>query len=141
MALAEVALGRGDVLDHGVGQDEVEALAFEGQAAAVALDEGDAGDRPLGGQACPRVAEAGLEVEADREGRFLGQRKRGAAASAPGVEHPPPQPGARALQGLDDLGAAQVLEHRVVVLAAEAAGGGGSDGRLVDAPHPWSASR
>ena len=141
MALGEVGLRGGDVLDDRMAEDEVEALGRERQAGAVALDERGVGDLPLRGQPRARVAEARVEVQAHREGRLLGQGERGPPAPAPGVEHVAAEPGAGPLEGVDDLRAAPVLEHRVVVVAAKAGGGGGGDGRLVDAPHAESASR
>src|SRR5439155_15822417 len=141
VALGEVGLRGGDVLDHRMAEDEVEALAREGQAGAVALDEDGVGEALLRGQPRARLAEAGLQVEAHREGRFLRQRERGPPAPAAGVEYAAAEPSPSPLEGLDHLRAAQVLEDRVVVLAAEAGGGGGGDGRLVDVPHLPSASR
>ena len=78
------------MLDHGVAEHEVEGAVPEGQPRAVALHEGGVGDALLRGQARARAAEARVEVEAHREGRLLGQRERGAAAAAAGVEDAAP---------------------------------------------------
>ena len=92
------------------------------------------------GQARARAAEARLEVEPHREGRFLRQRERRASASASGVEHAAVRAHPRPLEGLEHLRAAPVLEHRVVVLAAEAGGGRLAEGGVVDRPHEAIAS-
>ena len=134
--VAEVARALVDVLDHLVAQDEVEGPAREGQAHAVALHEPGRAHPLLGHEAGPRAREARVDVEPGHEARLLGQGQRRAPRAAARVQHPAPRDGdAAAVEGLQDLRAAQVLEHRVLVLAAPAHRPRGRDRRLVDRPH------
>ena len=66
---------------------------------------------------------------------FLGERQRHAAAAAAGVEHAAAHRHAGALEKRDDLGAAVVLEQRVVVFGAEPQVGVRLDGALVNRAH------
>ena len=112
---------RQHVLDHRVAEHEVEGARRERQARAVALHEAGVGDALLARRAaCPSRGSAR---------RGPGPPRSAASSASESAVPPPPQPAsstrprdahARALQGLDHLRAAQVLEDRVVVLAAEA---------------------
>ena len=74
-------------------------------------------------------------IDADDERGLFGKRERHAAAAAAGVEHSPAHGDAGALEERDDLGAAVVLEQRVVVFGAEAEVGVRLDGALVNPSH------
>ena len=71
-------------------------------------------------------------IDADDQRRFFGQRQRHAAAAAAGVEHAAAHRDAGALEERDDLGAAVVLEQRVVVFGPEPEVGVRLDGALVN---------
>ncbi len=102
------------MLDDGVREHPVERGAAEWQRLAVRLKEPEILKRPL-----PRERDAGLpeavdEIDADDEVRFFGERERHATPAAAGVEDAPADPAAHALEMREDLGAAVVLEERVV---------------------------
>ena len=113
---------RGHVLDHGVAEHEVEG-AGRGRAGApaVALHEG-------GVARCPSRAASRVPEPRKRASRSRPTAKADSSASESAVP-PPPQPASSTRpcaltparsSACEHLGAAQVLEHRVVVLAAEA---------------------
>ena len=77
-------------------------------------------------------------IDADDQRGFFGERQRHAAAAAAGVEHAAAHGDAGPLEKRDDLGAAVVLEQRVVVFGAEAQVGVRLDGALVNAAHARS---
>ena len=76
-----------------------------------------------------------FRIDADDKCGFLRQRQRHPAAAAAGVEHPPAHSDASPLEEGDDLGAAVVLEQRVIVLGSEPQVGMRLDGALVNASH------
>jgi hypothetical protein len=116
------------VLDHGVRQHHVEAAGRERQAGAVGLQELDVGQVLLAGQPRAGVAEAVDQVDRHDLGRLLGEGQRHAAAPAAHIEDAPFEPHPRLVEEGEDLGAAEVLEQRVVVLRPEAQVGVGLDG-------------
>ena len=74
----------------------------------------------LAGQPGARVAEAIDQVDGDHRGGLLGERQRHPAAAAAHVEDPALEAHTGLVEEREDLGAAEVLEQRVVVLRAEA---------------------
>ena len=81
------------------------------------------------------VAEPVDRVDAHHLARFFRERERHAAAAAAGVEHAAAHGDAGALQERDHLGAAVVLEQRVIVFRAETQVGVRLDGALVNGAH------
>ncbi len=80
-------------------------------------------------------------IDADDGSRLLGERQRHAAAAAAGVEHAAADRDAGALEKCDHLGAAVVLEQRVVVLGPEPEVRVRLDGALVNRSHGPSRAR
>jgi hypothetical protein len=81
------------------------------------------------------MAEAIDQIDAYHVACFFGKRKRHAAAPASRVEDVPAHVHAGLFQHAKDLGAAVVLEKRVVVFRAEPAGGVQLDGFIIDPAH------
>ena len=93
----------------------------EWQRLAVGLEEPEVAERPFARERDAGLAEAVDEIDADDKVRFFGERERHAAPAAARVEHAPADPAAHAVEMREDLGAAVVLEERVVVLGPETA--------------------
>ena len=81
------------------------------------------------------VREALDRVDADDRASLFGERQRHAAAAASGVEHAATNRHAGALEKGNDLGAAVILEQRIVVFGPEPEVRVRLDGALVNRAH------
>jgi hypothetical protein len=134
-ALGEIARRVGDVLDHRVREDQIEHAGPERQRHAVGEREVQVGETALAAEPYAGLVEARRRIDPDHRLRLLGERQWHAAAAAAGIEHTPAHGHSRPLEKRDDLGAAVILEQRVVVFGAEPEIRMRLDGALVDCTH------
>ena len=139
-AFAQIERRVRHVLDDRVRQHQIEGTAAERQIHAVGQREGQVRDAALAPEPDAGVLEPVRGIDADDERGLLGKRQRHAAAAAAGVEHAPPHGDAGSLEKRDDLGAAIVLEQRVVVFGAEPEVRVRLDGAFVNLSHARSRS-
>ncbi len=108
------------MLDDGVREHEIEGSGGEGQRHAVGEGEVQVRQPALAAEPDASRLEALRRIDADDEVGLLGEGERHAAAAAAGVEDAAVQNHSRPVEEGQDLGAAVVLEERVVVLGPEA---------------------
>ena len=134
-ALPQVQRRVRHVLDHRVRQHHVERAIAEGQVHTVGQGEGEVAAVPLAAEPDAGVLEPIRGIDADDERRLFRERQWHPAAAAAGVEHPPTNRDAGALEEGDHLRAPVILEQRVVVLGSEPQVGVRLDGALVNTAH------